>query len=369
VTSAVGAALRSSMVSSTSMTAQVRFCTSADGTRIAYSVAGSGPPVLFLVLHNSDAELTGPGPGSRHWIEHLTARHRVLRFDVRGAGLSDRAPSRIDLPSCLDDLDTVVASARFERYSVVALGYGVALALAHAAARPESVDKLVLYGGALRGRLRRDLTPAQRNDVATILTVLASAHDDRPGYGFAFRRMFYEQFFPDAPLAFLQELDRLIVGRFSSAVAHAYAAELFELDQTALASRLAIPTLVFHAMRDQFCSFEEGQRLAATTPNARFVAVDSNHSLPLANDPDWPPTAASIDAFLTPDAVSRGAALTVRQREVLRRVADGLTDKQIARELGLSHRTVEMHVARSLEALGCRSRAEAVARSGALGLL
>ena len=116
------------------------------------------------------------------------------------------------------------------------------------------------------------MTPAQRNDIATILTVLASAHDDRPGYGFAFRRMFYEQFYPDAPLAYLQELDRIIVGRFSGAVAHAYAAELCELDQTALASRLAVPALVGVKSNRMNSDFE------ATIFTARGFAIRSFRS-------------------------------------------------------------------------------------------
>jgi DNA-binding NarL/FixJ family response regulator len=199
--------------------------------------------------------------------------------------------------------------------------------------------------------------------------MLSSGHDDRPGYGFAFRRTFYEQFVPDASLALLEELDRIVVARFSGSVARAYAADLFDVDQSAIAAQLQIPALVLHAKRDHFCPFEEAQRLAALIPNALLAAVDSDHSLPLGSDADWASTAGLIDEFLGLGAVPHVNALTKRQVEVLRLVALGRTDKQIARELGLSHRTVEMHVARALAALGCHTRAEAVARSTGLRLL
>lgn len=343
----------------------IRFCTGADGNRLAYSVSGSGPRLALLVLHNHDGDLAGPGPFTQHWVEHLSARHELLRFDVRGSGLSDRAARPLGLAACVGDLSAVAQAAGFEHFSVVALGYGANLALAFAAARPQAVDRLVIYGAAARGRFRRDLTSQQREDLHTVLTMLESAHDDRPGYGFAFRRVFYEQFLPDAPLALQQAVDRIIVARFSGAVAQAYAAELWEADQSPLAQGLTVPTLVLHALRDQFCPCEEGQRLAALIPGAHFVGVDSNHSLPLRDDADWPATAARIDAFLDPGRVPRPNPLTERQREVLRLVAQGHSDKEIARTLGLSHRTVEMHVARSLAALDCRNRAEAVVRSSA----
>ena len=61
--------------------------------------------------------------------------------------------------------------------------------------------------------------------------------------------------------------------------------------------------------------------------------------------------------------------LSRRQTQILCLVAQGMTDKQVARELGLSPRTVEMHVALALRALGCSNRAEAVHRAGQEGLL
>src|SRR5262249_13269702 len=132
------------------------------------------------------------------------------------------------------------------------------------------------------------------------------------------------------------------------------------------------PTLVFHPTRDQAMPLEEGRSLAALIPGARFIPVDSENHMPLATDADFPATIREVKSFLVlaeSAAVTTNGALTARQIEVLRLVADGNTDKQVARALGLSPRTVEMHVAGALEALQAHSRAEAVRKAIERGLL
>jgi len=95
--------------------------------------------------------------------------------------------------------------------------------------------------------------------------------------------------------------------------------------------------------------------------------VPGHNHLPLATDPGWPTLQREMTQFLsTIEAGEQGGAppeLTLRQREVLAQVARGLSDKEIARLLALSPRTVEMHVARALAALGARNRSEAVSRA------
>ena len=361
----------------TAVAPEIRFCSSADGTRLAYTVAGAGSPLVMAALHNTDADLVAPGPATRHWIDRLCGRHRVLRFDARGCGLSERLPHRLTLQSCVDDFLAVVDAAGFERLSVVALSYGSAVAIPFAAMHPQRVDRLVCYGGAARGRFHRDIDAAQREDLQEVLKLVASGHSDRSEYGASFRRMFYEQFFPDAHAQLLDEIDQIILKRFTGEVAAAYAAAVFNSDFSDEARRLQLPALVLHSRHDRFCAFSEGRHLASLIPNAGFIPVESNHNVPLATDADWPASILAIERFLdadgkTADATRLGearqrAALTARQLEVLRRVATGQTDKQIARELSLSPRTVEMHVAGAMKALGSKTRAEAVRQASEQG--
>ena len=110
-------------------------------------------------------------------------------------------------------------------------------------------------------------------------------------------------------------------------------------------------------------------------PNARFVPLASKNHLPFETEAAWPLFLSEFRAFLPSSGSgsrshSAGAKspLTLRQVEILREVGLGQTDKQIARKLSLSPRTVEMHVANALLALNCRTRAEAVRRATELKL-
>jgi DNA-binding NarL/FixJ family response regulator len=156
-------------------------------------------------------------------------------------------------------------------------------------------------------------------------------------------------------------------------VAEKYLRAMFALDVKDLAPRVSCPTIAFHSRGDQLIFFDQGRKLAALIPGARFVPLDSKNHLPFREEPAWQVVVAALRPFLDEDAgtslPSPTKELTPRQRDVLRGVARGLTDKEIASELSLSHRTVEMHVARAIAALECANRAEAVHKAAALGLL
>ncbi|HEY1090241.1 MAG TPA: LuxR C-terminal-related transcriptional regulator, partial [Burkholderiaceae bacterium] len=128
------------------------------------------------------------------------------------------------------------------------------------------------------------------------------------------------------------------------------------------------PTLIFHARDDQMVTLDQGRKLAAWIPGARFVMLDTDtHILPPSNGAGRTFLAETI-AFLGGGRPDK-SRLSRRQAEILRFVAHGMTDKQVARELALSPRTVEMHVALALRALNCANRAEAVHRATQEGLL
>jgi DNA-binding CsgD family transcriptional regulator len=156
-------------------------------------------------------------------------------------------------------------------------------------------------------------------------------------------------------------------------VAEKYLHAMFAFDVTDLAPRVSCPTIVFHSRGDQLTAFAQGRKLAALIPEARFVPLDSGNHLPFREESAWRVLVTTLRPFVDADTGGRAPSpvkqLTPRQLDVLRGIARGLTDKEIAKELSLSPRTVEMHVARTLAALDGTNRAEAVAKAAALGLL
>ena len=195
----------------------------------------------------------------------------------------------------------------------------------------------------------------------------------------SFRQVFISQLLHDATAEQQRAIDEIQRLTISGANAVRFMKEVFEIDMRDLAPKVQCPTLVFHAKDDPCFPFEEGRLLASLIPHARFVPLASKNHLPFETEAAWPAFLSELRAFL-PSSGSASSAqhrsagampkspLTPRQVEILREVGLGQTDKQIARKLSLSPRTVEMHVANALLALNCRTRAEAVRRATELKL-
>lgn len=182
----------------------------------------------------------------------------------------------------------------------------------------------------------------------------------------AFRQVFVSRFLPDATQQQWKAFDELQRATAAPEVAVRYLRAMYNMNVKAAAERVRCPTLVLHPKGDEMVRFEQGRRLASLIPQARFVPLEGRNHIPFPQEPAWAGFVAAVREFLGEAAASQPdapATLTLRQLEVLRRIAFGESDKQIAKALQLSPRTVEMHAGNALQALGCRTRAEAVRRA------
>ncbi len=349
----------------------IRFCTAAGGTRLAVASYGSGPALVRAGTWLTHVEYDATSPQSAHWCEELARRHRYVAYDSRGCGLSDREIGELSLDVFVADLEAVVDGLGLERFPLFGMSMGAPVAVAYAALHPERVSRLVLHGGFYRSYLSSNNPDPRVLEEADVLIKSA-----RLGWGTgsaALRQVFAAKFMGDATEAQRRAFDERQRVTSTAEVAEAYLRAMFALDVKDLAPRVQCKTLAFHSRDDQLIFFDQGRKLAALIPGARFVPLDSKNHVPFRDEPAWQVLVAALRSFLDEDAGPRAAApakeLTARQLDVLRGVARGLTDKEIAGELSLSHRTVEMHVARVLAALVCANRAEAVRKAVELGLL
>src|SRR5258706_11676528 len=132
------------------MKPEVRFCTSKDGVKLAYTVSGDGPRLVRAQHWFTHLEHDWNNPAVRPWTD-LSKRYTLLRFDQRGTGLSDREVPEISLEAHVRDLEAVVDAAQFERFALLGLSQGAAFAIAYTARHPERVSHLVICGGVPLG--------------------------------------------------------------------------------------------------------------------------------------------------------------------------------------------------------------------------
>ena len=111
------------------MEQQIRFCEAADGVRLAYATHGRGAPLVKAANWLTHVEQDWNSPLWRPWWDELARGHRVIRYDSRGCGLSDREPGRLDIEAFVEDLAAVVDAAGLERFALVGMSQGGATAL------------------------------------------------------------------------------------------------------------------------------------------------------------------------------------------------------------------------------------------------
>ncbi|MGZ4288068.1 MAG: alpha/beta fold hydrolase [Solirubrobacteraceae bacterium] len=344
---------------------EVRFCSAADGTRLAYAVHGRGDPLVRTATWLTHLEFDWESPVWRHWLEALADGHMVLRYDERGCGLTDRDVEDVSFDTRLADLETVIDAAGLGRVSLIGISQGGPVAIAYAARHPERVSRLILFATFARGRLRRDPSHADREQAQLMESLI------RMGWGRglpAFRRLFTTLFIPDASpeqMEWFDDLQRITADPDTAVrIRHGRSQDLVTDDAT----RVACPTLVLHARDDAVVPFAEGRLLATLVPGARFVALESRNHILLADEPAWTQFRAEVRSFLGPAEVSTPAALpelSSREIEVLELVAEGLSNEEVAARLYLSVRTVERHLSNiyaKLRVSGKAARAAAAAR-------
>jgi pimeloyl-ACP methyl ester carboxylesterase/DNA-binding CsgD family transcriptional regulator len=344
---------------------EIRFCVASDGVRLAYAKHGSGPPLVKASNWLTHLEFDWASPVWRHWLKELGRRNTVIRFDLRGCGMSDREVGDLSLERWVLDLETVVDAAGVERSSVLGISGGAAIALAYAARNPDRVERVVAYGGWASGRFLRADDERRAAFKAVMRTGWAAPNP-------AFRRLFTMLFLPEGTpeqMAWFDELQRRSV---SPEMAVRLYDALGETDATALLPRVAAPTLVLHARGDLVVPFKEGRRIAAAVRSARLITLDSRNHMLLEHEPAWPRFIAELSEFLGSRPLSAGsvADLSRRERDVMRLVAEGLSNQEIAARLFLSVRTVERHLSNvyvKLRVSGKAARAAAAARFSQVG--
>ncbi|HSK32181.1 MAG TPA: alpha/beta fold hydrolase [Propionicimonas sp.] len=276
----------------------IRFVDVGGGSTLAVSESGSGPILVKAATWLTQVDKdTVSSPIWGHWVRELSQRHRYVRYDPRGCGLSDRELAGADLTSLdlwIDDLRAVVDAVGDEPVALLGISQGGPVALGFAARYPERVSHLVLYGTYASGMRRRG-DPVQE-DEATLQVALAKvawrADNER------FRETFARQFVPDAGPEEISWFNEQLRATTTPQNAPLLESAFHDLDVTDLARRVQVPTLVLHATGDRGVPFEQGRRLAGLIPGARFVALNSRNHILLQRDIAFAQFLDEVERFL-----------------------------------------------------------------------
>jgi DNA-binding winged helix-turn-helix (wHTH) protein/pimeloyl-ACP methyl ester carboxylesterase len=269
---------------------EVHFCTASDGVRIAYALAGKGPPLVKAANWLNHVEYDWQSPIWSHLLHELASRYQLIRYDERGNGLSDWDVQDISFEAFVRDLESVIEATKLKRFALLGISQGCAVSIIYAIRHPERVSHLVLYGGFARGRFKRDPEHAK-----TLLSIVEQGWGkENP----AFRQFFTSLFFPDGTPEQMQWFNDLQRMTTSTENAMRIMRATGDLDISDLLPQVKVPTLVLHCRNDASVAFDEGRRLAAGIPAAKFVALESRNHLVLETEPAWEKFSSEMTAFL-----------------------------------------------------------------------
>lgn len=282
----------------------VRLCTSVDGVRLAWATSGTGPPLVKPANWLTHLDFDWESPVWRHWLHALSRDHTLVRYDQRGFGLSDHEVADYGFDAWVRDLETVVDAAGLERFPLVALSQGCAIAVAYAARHPERVSRLVLYGGFAQGVMVRARTDAEREEAELLMRQLPAGWGrDNP----AFRMFFAARFLPEGTPEQQQWFSELQRRTTTPEIAVKLRTAAGLIDVTEIAPQVRAPTLVLHATGDAVAPFEQGRLLASLVPDARFVSLEGRNHVLLEHEPAWARFVDEVQRFLAEDAPPRAA--------------------------------------------------------------
>lgn len=259
------------------MKQQVRYCTTEDGVRIAYASSGEGSPIVRTSHWLTHLEHDFTSPVWKHAMLALARHHRHIRYDPRGEGMSQREGVEISFEGWLRDLEAVVDAAGLDRFALFGASQGASTAIAYAAAQPDRVSHLILYGGFARGHLKHARQPdAARERVALATSLIRQGWGTRHA---AHRQWFTTGFLPGGSADQYRWFNRMQQVSASPEMAARHLEVTAELDVSALLPKVKAPTLVLHCRDDAIVPFRLSEELAAGIAGAQLVPLEGDNHM------------------------------------------------------------------------------------------
>lgn len=273
---------------------EIRYCTTDDGIRIAYCIEGEGPPLVVTPYFIESFTHDHLVPEYQEFMQKLGEGRRLIRYDGRGAGLSDRNSPDWTQEAALRDLRAVTLAAGCDRFTLWAGTTGGPRAIAYAARHPEQVIRMILYA-AYPNNIRGYPT-------FTSETTRGFAELARNNWQLA------SQIFADMTgRKDHAEATMRVADWYRASISGETVCEFIlgsaDLDVTDLLPKVIAPTLLLHRMSDPTFPVEIGRDLAASIPNSRFVPLRGDGHIFFLGETQ--PILDAVAAFLDEDPETR----------------------------------------------------------------
>jgi class 3 adenylate cyclase len=271
---------------------KTRYAKTADGVHVAYQVVGEGPRDLMIVEgFVSNVEISWEEPNIERFRRELARFSRLILYDKRGVGNSDRVPGAATLEQRMDDILAVMDAVGSDRVVLLGLSEGAPAAVLFAATYPERIQALVLCGGMARSTWAEDYPWATPADA---LLEGAALMEPDLWDGTDIETWSPSQAGDEQAIAWLGRFRRLSIT--PGALAQLYLMFL-DIDVRAVLPTINVPTLVMHRRGDRVVNRRAGEWMAAQIPGARYVELEGQDHFPWAGDAGA--AIAEVEEFLT----------------------------------------------------------------------
>jgi serine/threonine protein kinase/alpha-beta hydrolase superfamily lysophospholipase len=274
---------------------KIQFCVTGDGVRLAYASAGSGYPLVKAANWLNHLDYEWDSPLWRHWLVEMTRHHRLIRYDERGNGLSQWDVKQMSFELWVQDLEAVVDASGVDRFALLGISQGGAVAISYAIRHPERVSHIILVGAFSRGLMARGTEEQMAARRALQTLVRLDWGRNNPD----FKAMFTRFYIPDGSTPEQQQWFNDLQHISATPENAARLMTLVdEINVRHLLAEVSVPTIIFHGNHDKVIPAEEGRIMAAEIPSARFVPLNTGNHILLAQEPAWPVFLDELGAFL-----------------------------------------------------------------------
>ena len=336
----------------------ISYARSVDGVVLAFMVTGNGPPVVQVPwVPFSNLQMEWENPLYRGVFEHMGRHLTLVQYDGRGTGHSQRDVADLSLDAMVADIEAVVERAGHKQFSLWGQYISCPHVLAYAARNPDRVQRVALFGGGARSWLSMNAQQTQ-----ALLSLIEQDWD-------LFVDTAAHQWLGWSAGEAGRQAANALRGAVTPQVARATLQAASAVDVSDELANVTAPVLVLHRRGMTQIPVGVSRSLAESLPHGRMLSLEGSQPwlfgdraeavvdllVRFFRDGVEPPESTAVAGSL-PDI---NADLTPREVAVLRLLAAGGSNAEIARDLALSVHTVERHIANVYRKIDARGRADA----------